>query len=62
MTAPTALRPGQSVTVTITLPIELHLLAEVIESRACFAAANPATIAVADDWFDRAAELRAAAR
>ena len=61
MTAPTALRPGQSVTVTITL-IELHLLAEVIESRACFAAANPATIAVADDWFDRAAELRAAAR
>ena len=56
-----ALRCPRTVTVAVSF-YELHLLAETLEANAARAAANSQTIATAGDWFDRAAELRAAAR
>lgn len=59
--APRALRRRQIIAVEIS-PYELHVLIEALERRASLAADNPETIDVADHWFDRAAELREAAR
>jgi hypothetical protein len=58
---PRAVGRRQTVTIEIT-PFELHVLIEALESRACQAADNSETIAVADQWFDRAAALREVAR
>jgi hypothetical protein len=55
------LRRPQIIRVAIT-PFELFVLVEALEARACRATANPATVDVAGHWFDRAAELREAAR
>jgi hypothetical protein len=55
------LRRPQIIRVAVT-PFELFVLVEALEARACRAADNPATIPLADQWFDRAAELREAVR
>lgn len=59
--APRPMGRRQTVSVALT-PYELHLLIEALENGACLAANNSETAEVADCWFDRAAELRGAAR
>ena len=56
-----ALRCPQTRTVAVS-DYELHLLAETLEANAARAAVNPETLATAGNWFERAAELREAAR